>query len=46
MLLDPSLIPLGETRIWTENSKYRMKELKATIAETFFSPGAPENPPV
>ena len=30
---------LGGTRIWTQNSKYRMKELKATIAVTFFPPG-------
>ena len=26
------------TRNWTQNSKYRMKELKATIAETFLPP--------
>ena len=39
MLLDPSLRPLGGTKIWTQNSKYRMKDLKATISETFFPPG-------
>ena len=45
MLLDPSLRPHSETRIWTQNSKYRMNELKVTIAETFFLPGPPKNPP-
>ena len=39
MLLDQSLRPLGGTRIWTQNSKYRIKKFKATIATTFFPPG-------
>ena len=37
---------IGGTRIWTQNSKYRMKELKTTIAmKPFFPPGPPKNPP-
>ena len=40
MLLYPSLRPLGGTRIWTQNSKYRMK-LKGTISKTHFIPPCP-----
>ena len=40
MLLDPSLRPLGRTRIWTQHSKYRIK-LKGTIAKTLFIPPCP-----
>ena len=45
MLLDPSLRPQGGTRIWTQNSKFRIKELKAIIAGTFFPPRSLKNPP-
>ena len=36
MWLDPFLRPLGGTRIWTHNSKYRI-----TIANTLFIPPCP-----
>ena len=43
MLLDPSLRPQGGTRIWTQNSKYRMR--KKQLQKPFFPPGLPINPP-
>ena len=43
MLLDPSFRPLGWTRIWTQNSKYRMR--KKQLQKPFFPPGPSRNPP-